>query len=217
MAVALALLLFPVGMAQAGEEQLPVDKGRLYIPDVGVNVAVYDGPLEDEAASQAICDAEDSAVLLGWEPIPLIGDHNNQGFEAIKACVAGETHAYLETTDGYMLDFLCTGVFPGTNKLNAYFENEEAILATGDCDLVLYTCNETSEDITLVTWEEQGTDRSAEYLHPPWFFEEPEEEPEPDDATPVPDVKPREHEGDGQEKPSAKRRLLQRFDVSILR
>lgn len=47
--------------------------GRLSIPDVGIDVAVFNSD------SQATADAVDSACYFDWLGYPVMGDHQNQG------------------------------------------------------------------------------------------------------------------------------------------
>lgn len=53
--------------------------GRLVIPSVGVNVALFSG------SDQAIVDAQDSAAYFSAGNSMVIGDHWNQGFTKSKA------------------------------------------------------------------------------------------------------------------------------------
>ena len=76
--------------------------GRLVIPSVGVNVALFSG------SDQAIVDAQDSAVYFSAGNSMVIGDHWNQGFTKIKSCTVG-TKAYIYRC--YSIETLsCTNV-----------------------------------------------------------------------------------------------------------
>lgn len=54
--------------------------GRLVIPSVGVNVALF------AVVSQAAADAQDSAAYFPFKNYMLVADHWNQGFWKIKRC-----------------------------------------------------------------------------------------------------------------------------------
>ena len=62
--------------------------GRLVIPSVGVNVALF------AVVSQAAADAQDSAAYFPFKNYMLVADHWNQGFWKIKRCSVG-TKAYI--------------------------------------------------------------------------------------------------------------------------
>ena len=127
-----------------------VDKGavgRWSIPDVNVNVAVY-ASTESAKENNAIVDAKDSAIYMKKGAGHLIGDHNYQGFTAIKQCKVG-TVAYLDTGDG-VKKYVCTRVFLGYNE-KYYLADENHVeyeMATGI--IANYTCNDTKGSITIV-------------------------------------------------------------------
>ena len=73
---------------QAEMQRRPGMNGRLVIPSVGVNVALFDGH------AQRFVDAKDSAAYFLAGNTMLVGDHWNQGFSKIKNCHAG-TLAYI--------------------------------------------------------------------------------------------------------------------------
>ncbi len=133
------------------------DSGRLYIPEVGVNVAVNFASEYDSTTAQAIGDAVDSAVYTThMNGEPYIADHSTQEFYRIRSCHEG-TLAYWKHVD--RLDILyCTRVCSGENdgrfiytslKENAYYINEGG--------LFMYTCNEDWEHVTVVFWQPIGT------------------------------------------------------------
>lgn len=119
--------------------------GRLSIPSVGIDVAVFGG------MSQGIVDAADSAALFGLHGGSIIGDHNYQGFGRIRNMRVG-SYAYFE--DGNTKTrYVCTGkITNGTNT------KADLVNASGGCvcggapgGYVLYTCNDWSgRSITIV-------------------------------------------------------------------
>lgn len=119
--------------------------GRLSIPSVGVDVAVFGG------MSQGIVDAADSAACFGFHGGTIIGDHNYQGFGRIRSMRVG-SYAYFE--DGNTKTrYVCTGKI--SNGVNT---KSDLVNASGGCvcggapgGYVLYTCNDWSgRSITIV-------------------------------------------------------------------
>ena len=63
--------------------------GRLIIPDVGINVALY----EASDDSQEIVDTEYAAAYIHWSHLDFIADHRSQVFYALPFVTSNETHA----------------------------------------------------------------------------------------------------------------------------
>lgn len=118
--------------------------GRLVIPSVGVNVALFSG------SNQAIVDAQDSAAYFSAGNSMVIGDHWNQGFTKIKSCAVG-TKAYIYRGDS-IETLTCTNVCRGIN--NDYdILYEDGTSATTGSWLLMYTCNGANyHDITITIW-----------------------------------------------------------------
>lgn len=118
--------------------------GRLVIPPVGVNVALFSG------CDQAIVDAQDSAAYFSAGNSMVIGDHWNQGFTKIKNCAVG-TKAYIYRGDS-IETLTCTNVCRGIN--NDYdILYEDGTSATTGSWLLMYTCNGANyHDITITIW-----------------------------------------------------------------
>lgn len=126
------------------------DVGRLMIPSVGVDVAVYYADETQGDYAQAIVDRQDSAVYTIWHGgIPYIADHWSQGFINIKDCKIG-TKAYLKRP-GSIDVFECVEVTTGHNletdmitEDGIYIENKQG------CDLCMFTCNGCWQNVWLV-------------------------------------------------------------------
>ena len=118
--------------------------GRLVIPSVGVNVALFSG------SDQAIVDAQDSAAYFSAGNSMVIGDHWNQGYTKIKNCAVG-TKAYIYRGDS-IETLTCTNVCRGIN--NDYdILYEDGTSATTGSWLLMYTCNGANyHDITITIW-----------------------------------------------------------------
>ena len=127
--------------------------GRLLIPDVGVNVAVINVSCYDGRANQAVVDARDSAAWMAdWGASVLIGDHNNQGFNAMKRAVPNKTKAYIKngtTTKTY----ICVANFKGHNTGDITDNNFNSLRYSNAGGITMYTCNENSYNITITYWQ----------------------------------------------------------------
>ena len=120
--------------------------GRLYSEDIGINVKVeyYDmwSPENSNAGAQSIVNRKDTAIRMDWHTNTLvIADHWNQGFEAIKQSVPGETVIYL-VYEGGVQKYICQNVQNGRNDgktLRA--EDGTDLLASDPGGVLLYTCD----------------------------------------------------------------------------
>lgn len=114
--------------------------GRLTIPSLGINVALF------ASNSQAVVDAPDSAAYFGFGNIIIIGDHQNQGFSAIRGASVG-TVAYID--DGQTKrKLVCTGRTTGTNTGTDLLDSSGASVASRG-GYVMYTCNSDWTNVTL--------------------------------------------------------------------
>ena len=105
--------------------------GRLSIPDVGIDVAVFNSD------SPATADAVDSACYFDWLGYPVMGDHQNQGWSALQYCVPGSTLAYFDNGSS-VTTYICTDNFTGINT-GYGFTYDDGTPISGS-SLVLYTC-----------------------------------------------------------------------------
>lgn len=125
-------------------QRRPGMNGRLVIPSVGVNVALFDGH------AQRFVDAKDSAAYFLAGNTMLVGDHWNQGFSKIKNCHAG-TLAYIYRGTSVQT-LTCTGVCSGINgDIDLlYADGSSATMGGGT---LMYTCNGANyHDVTLTFW-----------------------------------------------------------------
>lgn len=117
-------------------------EGRFYIPDVGVNVALYD------SYAQSVCDKKDSACLFNYASQRVIADHKHQGFSAIKKCKPGMI-AYI--SDGERIErFICTEIIQGHNDGYLYDADYNDIEDRNPNGITCYTCNDHWRNITIV-------------------------------------------------------------------
>jgi hypothetical protein len=123
--------------------------GRLSIPSVGVDVAVYDD------YTQSTVDNEDSAAYLYGADIygqDVIADHVHQGFSGIKKAVPGSTYAYLNFGT-HTKSYVCTKNFIGYNTGPDLVDlNGQSISGQNNGGLCMYTCN-SDGTITITFWQ----------------------------------------------------------------
>lgn len=118
--------------------------GRLRIPSVGINVAVF------SVNSQATIDALDSAAIYGGNGGTTIADHQNQGFRAIANCVPGSTVAYIDTPEGTQ-KYICSVRMTGHNVTTALTDESLNVFTYGG--LIMYTCRDNSYNIWIVCFD----------------------------------------------------------------
>lgn len=119
--------------------------GRLYIPDLDVNVGLYRG------TNQYITDREDSANIfsLGKSFGTTIADHNNQEFSKLFNVSVG-TKGYINNIHQQRIHLECTDVFEGYNT-GSHIVNKSGIIVMGDDDYLMYTCN-YSGGVLITLW-----------------------------------------------------------------
>lgn len=149
--------------------------GHLYIPDADISVA-----LQREDANhtmQDICDMPNTACYVPYHPedlfwttlfddSPMIADHTNQGFNAIKSLPIG-ADLYIEYPDyitaHYTLEYIDpngTYDYADVNYLGSTFPLEWPRYSDGsfvnlnhtDC-ITLYTCNQDNKHITIARFK----------------------------------------------------------------
>lgn len=115
--------------------------GRLEIPSVGVDVALF------SSSSQGVVDATDSAACFPLGSCMVIADHANQGFDAIKSVGVG-TVAYINNGSS-RTKLVCTGKCNGTNTGTDLLDNN-GVSVSARSGYVFYTCNSVWQDVTVV-------------------------------------------------------------------
>ncbi len=108
--------------------------GRLRIPDINIDVAVFD------TNAQEVVDAKDSAACFKSGDTFLVADHWYSGFDRIKDCKVG-TVAYLDTGET-VYEYICTEVFLGhnTGKILTDSKNNSIMYDKNPEGLTVYTC-----------------------------------------------------------------------------
>ena len=121
--------------------------GRLYISSVGVDVALY------HSNRQYVVDREDSAVyfdLAPWQGHMIIGDHNDQGFDAILDVEIGAI-AMIVGEDGSITYYECVDAFNGHNT-GRYISDWNGKIVMHRADLLMYTCLDYYKNVRVVLW-----------------------------------------------------------------
>lgn len=149
--------------------------GHLYIPDANISVSLQ---REDETHTmQSICDTPNTACYVPYHPeddfwtslfddSPMIADHTNQGFNAIKTLPIG-SDLYIEhpdsVTEHYKLEYIDpngTYIPQDITLWGSTFPLEWPRYSDGsfvnknhpDC-VTLYTCNQDNKHITIVRFK----------------------------------------------------------------
>ena len=128
--------------------------GRLEIPSVGVGVALYITDLYQQNV-QSVVDAWDSAAVFPYrDSVTVIADHNNQGFASLKNVGVGDT-AFISQQNGSFDTYVCTRVCYNGHNLGTELVDEygEQVESNIDGELIMYTCNDCWQNITITYWQ----------------------------------------------------------------
>lgn len=146
------IVLFMVSTTMASTPNYDDDRdyenfvGRLYIDDVGIDVALY------KSWEQEVVDRNDSAAYMGWPKNKLIGDHNTQAFAPLGKTKVG-TIARIVREDGAVVYYECVDIFKGHNT-GGTITDWNGNNVTRQEDLLMYTCFNGSKNIWVTLWRE---------------------------------------------------------------
>lgn len=121
--------------------------GRLYIPSVGINVALYKGN------EQYITDRKDSAnyFSINYDPnYIVIADHNNQAFAKLRKVKVGTT-GYIKFANGEVKNIKCVKTLNGHNTGYDITDNNGNSLVAKE-DYMMYTCKDNWRNIFICLW-----------------------------------------------------------------
>lgn len=134
--------------------------GRLMIPSVGINVALFswinastaetDPDKIVEALRQLIVDYEDSALLYNDGYGSVIADHSNQDFMSLSHVAVGDP-AYILAGD-HVVSLRCDLVTDGINTGNGITDADGKNITAGEA-YTCYTCLEDWTHICVVGFE----------------------------------------------------------------
>lgn len=121
--------------------------GRLYIPSVEINVALYNNH------EQNTTDRNDSANIFSWGSYSgqNIVDHSNQEFLKLVDVELG-TQGYIFLRDGSIVNIECVEIFNGHNIGND-ITDEFGISAMGRTDYMMYTCRDNCQNVRICLWD----------------------------------------------------------------
>lgn len=126
--------------------------GRLFIPSVNIDVALYQTPCTPEA--QQIVDAYDSAAYMNTlNGAVLIGDHSNQGFDRLINVQAG-TKMYIYRADGSVETYVCTETCRGTNYTSGVCDSN-GVSSEKNSGIWCYTCGTSSTNIIISKFQKE--------------------------------------------------------------
>ncbi len=123
------------GDKYADDENWTKFSGRLYIPDVGIDVALY------RSNAQHVVDRPDSAAyfdLAPWQGHMVIADHQHQDFSALHSVLPG-MRCRIAPPQGDDMWYVCVRVMDGVNT-GRYIAEESGRICMADADLLMYTC-----------------------------------------------------------------------------
>lgn len=126
--------------------------GRLFIPSVDIDVALYQTPCTPDA--QPIVDAYDSAAYINTlEGAVLIADHSNQGFDKIVNLKAGDK-LYIYRPDNSIETYICQETCNGKNYTSKICD-ERGVASVQSSGIWCYTCGASSVDIIISKFQKE--------------------------------------------------------------
>ncbi|MBR5604290.1 MAG: hypothetical protein IKW51_08835 [Bacteroidales bacterium] len=120
--------------------------GRLYIPSVGIDVALY------YELSQSVTDRNDSAAIFTYDSYygEIIADHSNQDFSKLLNVSVG-TIGYIKLCNGDIINIKCVEVINGHNT-GTELTDENYDIVMGKYDYLMYTCRNGWTNIRICQW-----------------------------------------------------------------
>ena len=125
--------------------------GRLSVPAVGINVAMYN------SLDQGVCDRVDSACCFNLAPYSgyLIADHSNQDFSVLPQVTVG-TIGGIVLANGDVTFIECEEVFQGHNTGSIITDGDYNV-AVGQYDYLTYTCLNCWQNVQVCQWSVVGS------------------------------------------------------------
>lgn len=136
--------------------------GRFYVPDVGINVALFDVTGMPLAERSPYVDGEDNGLWQESKNLVVIGDHNGEGFETIADIIPEDTICYVQTGEE-VLSFRCVEKGIGSNVTTALLdENGQSLTARKGYAVLTYCCADpTGKSIYYALWVPEGPNDEA--------------------------------------------------------
>ncbi len=128
--------------------------GRLYLPSVNLNVALYQTEIETGTEAQKIVDNRDSAAYFSVASHQIIADHSHQGFHKIADISIGEK-AYIKKNDSSITTYQLIQKFEGMNQGSDLTDLNGKSVFDEKENLIMYTCykiNEYENHVMITIW-----------------------------------------------------------------
>jgi len=128
--------------------------GRLYLPTVNLNVALYQTDISTGVESQKIVDQRDSAAYFSVYSHQVIADHSHQGFHKIADIQVGEK-AYIKKSNQQVSVYKLTSKFEGMNLGSDLTDLNGTSVFDEKENLIMYTCykiNEYENHVMITIW-----------------------------------------------------------------
>lgn len=128
--------------------------GRLYLPSVNLNVALYQTEISTGGEAQKIVDNRDSAAYFSIASHQIIADHSHQGFHKIANIPIGEK-AYIKKTDSQIVTYQLIQKFEGMNQESDLTDLNGKSVFDEKENLIMYTCykiNEYENHVMITIW-----------------------------------------------------------------
>ena len=128
--------------------------GRLYLPSVNLNVALYQTEISIGSEAQKIVDNRDSAAYFSVYAHQVIADHSHQGFHRIADIPIGE-RAYIKKNDSQIVTYKLTQKFEGMNQGSDLTDLNGKSVFDEKENLIMYTCykiNEYENHVMITIW-----------------------------------------------------------------
>lgn len=130
--------------------------GRLVVPDVGVNVSIWNTAGLSPKDKQYFVDLPDSAAWWAGPTISVIADHNYQGFSRTENVVSGETLASI-VCGAIRIDYICsemgTGMNTGCHLIGDDGKDLCCYSSWNDGSFITYTCHGDEPGIFYTVWK----------------------------------------------------------------
>lgn len=125
--------------------------GRLFIPEVGIDVALFRKDLEwANEPAQKVVDRKDSACVFKYGVEFVIADHKHQGFDALYNVKVGDL-AFIKNKESIQV-LICIQTGNGINNGNLYFE-KVCLTKLNKGGYAMYTCNQNRRNVTITFWQ----------------------------------------------------------------
>lgn len=141
------LIILPNTYKYSDDNNYDKFQGRLYIPSVNIDVALYWGN------QQSITDRQDSANLYSSFQYSglIVADHKNQEFQNL-VNIEQDMTGYVIYPDNTAVKIQCISVIDGHNT-ETELTDENYIPLEGPHDYLMYSCKDNWKNIRICEWD----------------------------------------------------------------